>query len=95
MLERIRTTEIRGIDPSPIRSYTFEWSTMALGWYESLLWGFIYVSEMSIGKGSAGVWNGTGVKLFRVQETVPEGPSLLAPRVSNNFSSLALPQTWL
>lgn len=27
-----------------------------------------------------GVWNGTAVKLFKVQETAPEGPSLLAPR---------------
>jgi len=43
------------------------------------------VSEMGIGKGSAGVWNGTAVKLFRVQETAPEGPSLLAPRVRDNF----------
>lgn len=31
-------------------------------------------------KGTVGVWNGTAVKLFRVQETAPEGPSLLAPR---------------
>ena len=26
------------------------------------------------------MWNGTAVKLFRVQETAREGPSLLAPR---------------
>ena len=65
MLERIRTAEIRGIDPSPIRSYTFEWSSMALGWYESLLWGFIYVSEMHVGKGTVGVWNGTAVISIR------------------------------
>ena len=60
----------------------FEWSPLALGWYESLLWGFIYVSERNVSKGAGtvGVWNGTAVRLFRVQETAPEGPSLLAPR---------------
>lgn len=53
-----------------------------MGWYESLLWGFIYVSERTVQKGSGtvGVWNGTKVKLFKVQEMAPEGPSLLAPR---------------
>lgn len=30
--------------------------------------------------GSVGVWNGTGIKLFKVQETAAQGPSLLAPR---------------
>ncbi|KAF3935277.1 hypothetical protein ABW19_dt0204722 [Dactylella cylindrospora] len=80
MLERIRTTEIPGVEPSPIKCYTFEWSSMALGWYESLMWGFIFVSEMPVGKGTVGLWNGTGVKLFKVQETAPEGPSLRAPK---------------
>lgn len=59
----------------------FEWSTLSLGWYESLLWGFIFSSEMLASKGSAaGVWNGTAIKLFRVQETAAQTPSLLAPR---------------
>ncbi|KAF3280859.1 hypothetical protein TWF970_002539 [Orbilia oligospora] len=80
MLERIRTTEIPGVEPSPIKCYTFEWSSMALGWYESLMWGFIFVSEMQVGKGTVGVWNGTIVRLFKVQETAPEGPSLRAPK---------------
>lgn len=30
--------------------------------------------------GSVGVWNGTGIKLFKVQETAAQGPSLLAPK---------------
>lgn len=80
MLERIRTTEVHGIEPSLIKTHMFEWSPLALGWYESLLWGFIFVSERHVTKGTVGVWNGTAVKLFRVQETAPEGPSLLAPR---------------
>ncbi|EWC43393.1 hypothetical protein DRE_07692 [Drechslerella stenobrocha 248] len=80
MLERIRTTEIPGVEPSVIKCYTFEWSSMALGWYESLLWGLIFVNEMTVGRGTVGVWNGTAVRLFRVQETAPEGPSLRAPK---------------
>jgi hypothetical protein len=35
---------------------------------------------MLVSKGTAGVWNGTAVKLFRVQEMAAQTPSLLAPR---------------
>jgi hypothetical protein len=82
LLERLRKYELRGIEPTPVKTHMFEWSPLALGWYESLLWGFIFVSErhVSKGAGTVGVWNGTAVRLFRVQETAPEGPSLLAPR---------------
>ncbi|KAI9789501.1 MAG: hypothetical protein M1835_001623 [Candelina submexicana] len=79
-LDAIRGAQIRGIDPSPVRVHLFEWSTLSLGWYESLLWGFIFASEMVVSKGTVGVWNGTLVRLFKVQETAAEGPSLLAPR---------------
>jgi hypothetical protein len=82
LLERIRNTTLRGIEPTPIKTHMFEWSPLALGWYESLLWGFIFVGERHVSKGlgTVGVWNGTAVRLFRIQETAPEGPSLLAPR---------------
>ena len=82
LLERLRTFELRGIEPIPVKTHMFEWSPLALGWYESLLWGFIFVGERNVSKGAGtvGVWNGTAVRLFRVQETAPEGPSLLAPR---------------
>lgn len=30
--------------------------------------------------GTVGVWNGTGIKLFKVQEAAAQGPSLLAPK---------------
>lgn len=53
---------------------------MSLGWYESLLWGFIFASEMLVSKGTAGVWNNTTIKLFKVQEAAAQAPSLLAPR---------------
>ncbi|KAF2090706.1 high-temperature-induced dauer-formation protein [Saccharata proteae CBS 121410] len=79
-LETIRTIPPHGIDPSPIRVHLFEWSPLSLGWYESLLWSFIFASEMLVSKGTAGVWNGTAIKLFMVKEVGPQAPSLLAPR---------------
>ncbi|OAL73653.1 hypothetical protein A7D00_1681 [Trichophyton violaceum] len=80
--------QIRAIlaEPSPIRVHMFEWSPLSLGWYESLLWGFVFASEMVVGSaanatpGTVGVWNGTAIKLFRVQETAAQGPTLLAPK---------------
>ncbi|RAH41360.1 Hid1 family protein [Aspergillus brunneoviolaceus CBS 621.78] len=73
-------------EPSPVRVHSFEWSALSMGWYESLLWGFIFSSEMVVGSasgatpGTVGVWNGTGVKLFKVQEAAAQGPTLLAPK---------------
>lgn len=73
-------------DPSPVRVHMFEWSPLSLGWYESLLWGFIFSSEMVVGSavnstpGTVGVWNGTAIKLFKVQEAAAQGPTLLAPK---------------
>lgn len=73
-------------DPSPIRVHLFEWSPLSLGWYESLLWGWIFSAEMLVGAASGGsanavgVWNGTGIKLFQVKEVKAEGPSLMKPQ---------------
>lgn len=79
---------IQGIlsEASPIRVHSFEWSALSMGWYESLLWGFIFASEMVVGTasgatpGTVGVWNGTRIKLFKVQEAAAQGPTLLAPK---------------
>ncbi|KAL6706186.1 hypothetical protein ACN47E_005921 [Coniothyrium glycines] len=79
-LTTIRETEIHGIEPSPIRVHLFEWSPLSLGWYESLLWGFVFAAEMLVAKGTAGVWNNTSIRLFKVQEGAAQTPSLLAPR---------------
>lgn len=73
-------------EPSPIRVHSFEWSPLSMGWYESLLWGFVFSSEMVVGTasgatpGTVGVWNSTGIRLFKVQEAATQGPTLLAPR---------------
>ena len=55
-----------GLERSPVRVHLFEWSPLALGWYESLLWSFVFTSELAYSKGSAGVWNATLVRLFKV-----------------------------
>ena len=80
ILATIKQTEIWAIEPSPVRVHLFEWSPLSLGWYESLLWGFIFSNEMLAFKGTAGMWNSTSVRLFKVQEAAAQSPSLLAPR---------------
>lgn len=67
------------IDPSPPRIHLFEWTPLSLGWYQSLLWGFIFASEMIVQKGTVGVWNGTNIRLFRVEKEAARGPSLMKP----------------
>ncbi|KAL8826412.1 MAG: hypothetical protein Q9191_003818 [Dirinaria sp. TL-2023a] len=67
------------IDASPPRIHLFEWTPLSLGWYESLLWGCIFASEMVVQKGTVGVWNGTNVRLFRVEKEAQRGPSLTKP----------------
>ncbi|KAI4221752.1 MAG: hypothetical protein L6R36_006667 [Xanthoria steineri] len=67
------------IDPSPPRVHLFSWTPMSLGWYESLLWGFIFASEMMVQKGTVGVWNGSNIRLFRVEQVAASGPSLMKP----------------
>lgn len=68
-----------GLDPTPPRTHLFEWTPLSLGWYESLLWGFIFASEMVVQKGTVGVWNGTAVRLFKVETAAAQGPSLMKP----------------
>lgn len=79
-LETIRNADLVAVEPSPIRVHSFEWSPMSLGWYESLVWSFVFASEMQVAKGTVGVWNGTAIKLFKVQETAAQGPTLTSPR---------------
>ena len=42
--------------------------------------GFVFAAEMLVAKGTAGVWNNTSIRLFRVQEGAAQTPSLLQPR---------------
>lgn len=94
-LTAIKEADLVAIEPSAIRVQSFEWSPLALGWYESLIWSFIFASEMQVAKGMVGTWNGTGIKLFKVQETAPSGPTCRSnPELSSScsFSSPPLPR---
>ena len=55
---------------------TFRWTSLALGWYLSLLWGRIYAADSA----SLRIWVGTGIRLFNVVNVKQEGISLLKPR---------------
>jgi High-temperature-induced dauer-formation protein len=79
-LRKIQEIQLVGVEPSLIRVHSFEWSPLALGWYESLIWSLVFSSELQFAKGSVGIWNATAIKLFRVQETAPEGPTFTSPR---------------
>lgn len=80
ILQTIQSSTVTSVEPSPIRIQYFEWSPLSLGWYESLLWSFAFISEMQVQRGTVGVWNGTNIRLFRVEAVAPVGPSLSSPR---------------
>ncbi|KAF2754849.1 hypothetical protein EJ05DRAFT_443016 [Pseudovirgaria hyperparasitica] len=79
-LRAIRASSPSILEPSPIRVHLFEWTPLSLGWYESLLWSFIFASEMTSPKGTSGVWSATHLRLFKVQETAAQTPSLRMPK---------------
>lgn len=66
-------------DPSAIKVQSFSWSPLALGWYLSMLWGFIYAQDASANRGSNGLWTGTAIRLFNIQSR-HEGISLRRPK---------------
>ncbi|KAL5624550.1 hypothetical protein BROUX41_004610 [Berkeleyomyces rouxiae] len=80
--QQIQSIAVIGLEASLIRVHSFEWGPMALGWYEALLWGLIFTSEMRLrmANGAMSLWAGTAIRLFRVQETAPAGPTLTSPR---------------
>jgi hypothetical protein len=67
-------------DPTPaIRLQTFTWSSLALGWYMSMLWGFIFAQDAQNNRGSNGLWAGTSIKLFNISSRQGE-ISLRSPK---------------
>ncbi|KAK5166734.1 uncharacterized protein LTR77_008278 [Saxophila tyrrhenica] len=59
--------------PSEVKVQTFRWTARALGWYASMLWGWVYAAD------PARVWAGTAVRLFAVRAQRRE-VSLKSPR---------------
>ncbi|KAK6439333.1 hypothetical protein LTR95_004458 [Oleoguttula sp. CCFEE 5521] len=66
--------------PAPPKVQHFHWSPLALGWYLSMLWGFIYAADGLNNPGSNGLWAGTHVKLFLVERRADGGVSLRRPK---------------
>lgn len=63
-LQKAELTNVTAQTPNP---RTFVWSDQAKVWFESLLFGYIYIAETQLSLGAVGVWTGTNVRLFRVQ----------------------------
>lgn len=53
-------------EKTPPRRVGFRWTSQALGWYLSVLWGLVYAADSAMNRGSSGVWAGTSIKLFNV-----------------------------
>lgn len=77
--------------PADFQVSRFPWNTSSLGWYESILWGCIFQSESQVviaesttstnsTSSPVGVWNGTNIKLFKLQERGHRGPTLMSPK---------------
>lgn len=68
------------LESGPLKVHTFTWTSLALVWYQSMLWGFIYSGDVAMNRGSSSGFGGTVVKLFNVQSARDDGPSLRSPK---------------
>ncbi|KAK4541104.1 hypothetical protein LTR36_008329 [Oleoguttula mirabilis] len=69
-----------GEEVAPPTSQAFQWTSLSLGWYLSLLWGFVYASDVATNKGMNGVWTGTSIKLFTILASQGGNVSLRSPK---------------
>lgn len=78
IIKFLQKVKIEGVNARTPNPRSFVWSPQAKVWFESLLFGYIYISETQIGNGAVGVWTGTDVKLFRVQnDPTADDPNLI------------------
>ncbi|BFZ59977.1 hypothetical protein YB2330_000999 [Saitoella coloradoensis] len=85
ILEFLRNqAEVKDLHPSQPNPRSFIWTELAVGWFESMLFGSIYLSEMELTNGAVGVWTGTHVRLFKVQQDTST-PTLLKPKGAVDF----------
>ncbi|CCG85129.1 Putative uncharacterized protein [Taphrina deformans PYCC 5710] len=104
IIKFLQTAKLEGVTPQTPNPRTFVWSEQAKVWFESLLFGYIYLSETQIGNGAVGVWTGTNVKLFRVQNDpnasdpgslfrigqIGHGVDAVATQLANKFNTVTL-----
>ncbi|WPG98519.1 Hypothetical protein R9X50_00131000 [Acrodontium crateriforme] len=65
---------------SPPKMQSFQWTSLSLGWYLSLMWGLIYASDIATNKGVNGIWTGTGIKIFNIASRSYDPISLRSPK---------------
>lgn len=67
---------LRDIDadaPAIVKVQTFKWTSLSMGWYLSMVWGWVYAAD------AARIWPGTSIRLFNVLSPRNE-ISLRSPR---------------
>lgn len=67
-------------EPEEAKVQAFQWTSLSLGWYLSLLWGLVYASDVATNKGVNGIWTGTAIKLFNIKASHDGGISLRSPK---------------
>ncbi|CCA69579.1 hypothetical protein PIIN_03518 [Serendipita indica DSM 11827] len=85
VLDFLRVVNLSPILPErpPTSSRPFLWTDSSLVWTTSLIWGDIFVKNMS----PLGVWNGTNVRLFYIKQAQPVNRQL-TDAVSNVMTGL-------
>ncbi|KAG5518690.1 hypothetical protein PMAC_002659 [Pneumocystis sp. 'macacae'] len=78
ILETLSSLDVEFDIETPKLKY-FVQNNQTVNKIEGLLWGHIYVSETKFLAGAIGIWTGTSIKLFKIQET-KHSPSLLNPK---------------
>ncbi len=87
------------IRPAAGGPVNFQWTAVAVGWYNALIWSRIYLQEAEAFQGSGGLYSSTDIKLFRRQGASQE-ISLRSPKgaidavgasLAQRISSISLP----
>ncbi|KAI7417930.1 hypothetical protein KC336_g9885, partial [Hortaea werneckii] len=74
------TSRLTNEEASAPSAQAFQWTSLSLGWYISLLWGLIYASDANSNKGINGIWTGTNIKLFSIVASAHGTVSLSSPK---------------
>jgi hypothetical protein len=90
------------VKPAAGGPVNFQWTAVAVGWYNALIWSRIYLQEAEAFQGSTGLYNSTDIRLFRrhtasqeISLRSPKGAidavgNSLAQKISSGVSSMSL-----
>ncbi|KAF2208503.1 hypothetical protein CERZMDRAFT_48997 [Cercospora zeae-maydis SCOH1-5] len=94
--------ETDNIKPAAGGPVGFQWTAVAIGWYNALIWSRIYLQEAEAFQGSGGLYSSTDIKLFRRQGASQE-ISLKSPKgaidavgasLAQRISSISIPDAF-